>query len=299
MRKPVLLAFFFDFSLIPRYTVQMLTAVRGERVSMDAINELIQTRMKKNLTLEQVAQDAKIPIRYLKAIEDYQLDKLPKSNLSMMFLRRYAEYLDLSPDPILKLFDELEENDKSNARASQSSVPNEEKSETVHWKKWLWYGVPLAVIVMVGVGWLLVSHFFSDQKGANVEDTSTQTTEQKQVSTVTFPTAKDRAKLELIEPIELNNKYDRFRLSNVNKIELVVTAKNKPTTIEVGLHQQNQPEQKNLSANEKVQFSDQQAISLRINQPSQVHVSVNGITVEPTHPTKQASYRFELQAGEN
>lgn len=274
----------------------MLTAVRREWDNVDAINQLIQTRMKKNLTLEQVAQDTKIPIRYLKAIENYQLNKLPKSDLTTMYLHRYAQYLDLSPEPILELFDKSSEVDSSPSINSQSTERSIQPSKAKKWgqSKWLWPAVLLSVIGLIGIGWLVVSLFFTEKEEASVQKSLTESNQSEEVSAINFPTAKNRAKLELIEPIEINEKHDRYQLSNVEKIELVVTAKTKPTSIEVSKNQ-DQTEKKTLKANEKVQFTDDQAISLRIQQPSQVQVSVNGITVEPSNPSKQVSYRFELQ----
>lgn len=265
---------------------------------MDAINQLIQTRMDKNLTLEQVAQDTKIPIHYLQAIESYQLNKLPKSKLTTMYLSTYAQYLDLSPEPILELFDKYDDSDSYESTQSQSTESRSQKKTFIKMDrtKWLWLGLSLGGIVFIGVGWFVVSLFISDEKETGVQELLTNTNESKEVSSVSIPTAKDRAKMELIEPIESNEKYDRYQLSNVEKIELVVTAKEQPTSIEVGGSDQAQMEKKTLQANEKAQFTDQQSLSIRIERPSHVHVSVNGITVEPSDPSQPASYRFELRS---
>lgn len=263
---------------------------------MDAINQLIQARMKKNLTLEQVAHDTKIPIRYLQAIEKNQLDKLPKSSLTTMYLHTYAQFLNLPPDPILASFDESVMSDLHQSEQTKTTTISRQGQNPLRFtrNKWFWISTSLFVVIaMIGITWLVIDPFQTETKEASLQEQPlTETDELKEVSTFEFPSIQNRAKLELIEPIELNHKSDRYRLTNVQKIELVVIAK-KPTTIEV--NQNNHATKKKLNANEKVLFSDNKAISIQIDQPSLVSVSVNGITIEPSHPSKAASYQFELQ----
>ena len=263
---------------------------------MDVVHQLIEARKKKNLSLEQIAKETKVPIDYLEAIENNQFDKLPKSSLTTMYLRTYAEFLDLPPDSILESFEKSDEGDSNQAKPTKASQLSHygQKLKRLMQEKWVWIGGSIVVAVgLLGTTWMVIDSFDTKTEEAVVEPPSSPKTEEiTNASTLTLPSAQDRAKLELIEPIEINHKSDRYRLTNVDKIELVVIAKS-PTTIQV--NQNNQVTNQSLSANEKAEFSDDQMISIQINEPSLVDISVNGITIEPSDPSKRVSYQFERQ----
>lgn len=263
---------------------------------MDAIDQLIEARMKRNLTLEQIARETKIPIRYLEAIENNQLDKLPKSNLTVMYLRSYAGFLQLSPEPILELYHQSDLSESPQSKGTNTDEVSRRGQKFLHLtrKQWIWISSIslLTVIAVAVVTWLFIG---SDTEKAIVQDRkSTTTSELRKNTTFKLPTAEERAKIELVEPIELNKKSDLYHVSNVKRLEVNISAK-KPTTVEVG--QDGSFSKKNLQANENITLSDDQAISIRLSEPKSVNLSVNGVTIEPSNSSKSevASYRFELQ----
>ncbi|AJA90169.1 membrane protein [Borreliella chilensis] len=65
---------------------------------------LRKVRNGKNLTLEMIADDIKISIKYLKALEDSNIEIFPNEVLAVGFLRTYSEYLDIDPRFISTLF---------------------------------------------------------------------------------------------------------------------------------------------------------------------------------------------------
>lgn len=65
---------------------------------------LRQTRLKKNLSLEEIAQGTKIQQIFLEAIEEGEYAKLPSPSYAKGFVKNYAEYLGLSTRDVLPLF---------------------------------------------------------------------------------------------------------------------------------------------------------------------------------------------------
>lgn len=65
---------------------------------------LKQTRIKKNLSIDQVAKETKIRPVYLRALEEDDYQKLPSSTSARGFIKNYAEFLDLSSAEIIAVF---------------------------------------------------------------------------------------------------------------------------------------------------------------------------------------------------
>ena len=63
--------------------------------------KLCQAREARKLSLEQAAQQTRIRLRYLKALEQGDLDSLPSVTQARGFLRTYAQFLRLDPEPLL------------------------------------------------------------------------------------------------------------------------------------------------------------------------------------------------------
>jgi cytoskeletal protein RodZ len=68
----------------------------GERLSEE--------RLKKNLTLEEVAKATKIKVSFLRAIENGEYSRLPSRAYVHGFVKNYADFLGLSEDKYLALF---------------------------------------------------------------------------------------------------------------------------------------------------------------------------------------------------
>ena len=63
--------------------------------------KLRQAREARKLSLEQVAQQTRIRLRFLAALEQGELDSLPSATQARGFLRTYAQFLKLDPEPLL------------------------------------------------------------------------------------------------------------------------------------------------------------------------------------------------------
>lgn len=63
--------------------------------------QLRQARQSKNLSLEQISRATYIRVSYLEALEAGQLERLPSPAQARGFLRTYAKYLNMAPEPLL------------------------------------------------------------------------------------------------------------------------------------------------------------------------------------------------------
>ncbi|MCO5200937.1 MAG: helix-turn-helix domain-containing protein, partial [Chloroflexi bacterium] len=69
---------------------------------MAGIGETLRlTREHRGLSIEQVAQDTRISVRFLEALEAEQFDELPAPVYVRGFLRSYANYLKIDAQPLL------------------------------------------------------------------------------------------------------------------------------------------------------------------------------------------------------
>lgn len=75
--------------------------------------ELKKTRLEKKLKIEDVVAATKIRPFYLESMEDDDFVKLPSSVSARGFIKNYAEFLGLSPEPILAKFRRDVEAEKS------------------------------------------------------------------------------------------------------------------------------------------------------------------------------------------
>lgn len=66
--------------------------------------KLHDTRMRKSLTIDEIAAATKIQSRFITAIERGEYNKLPSASYAQGFVRNYASYLGLSQKEILALF---------------------------------------------------------------------------------------------------------------------------------------------------------------------------------------------------
>ena len=66
--------------------------------------KLHDTRVRKSLTVDEIAAATKIQSRFITAIERGEYDKLPSASYAQGFVRNYASYLGISQKEILALF---------------------------------------------------------------------------------------------------------------------------------------------------------------------------------------------------
>ena len=88
---------------------RLLPSGRGQRIrridpGQDLGTALRRARRRRRISLEQAARDTRIAVRYLVALENGgSLDAFPAPMYARAFLREYARYLRIEPEPLLQL----------------------------------------------------------------------------------------------------------------------------------------------------------------------------------------------------
>jgi cytoskeleton protein RodZ len=81
-------------------------------------------RTARNLSLEQAAQDTRISIRFLEALEEEDFTALPAPVYVRGFLRSYANYLGIDPQPLVEGLRANEENGAAHRRSADPFQPS-------------------------------------------------------------------------------------------------------------------------------------------------------------------------------
>ena len=144
---------------------------------MESIGEVLsEARKNHNYTVEQVARDTHISKRFIQALEEEDFSAFPGEAYIVGFLRNYAEYLELSSDELVNLY--------QNMKIQEQPIPIKElletkpKANTV--RRILLTMIILAVVIgIVYIGYKYIYPRISEQQtpvgGAN-EDASAQET---------------------------------------------------------------------------------------------------------------------------
>jgi len=138
--------------------------VRGdERVSMSTFGErLRRERESRNITLQEMSESTKISLHCFKLLEDDDFANLPGGLYNKGYVRAYAQFIGLDPEPLLKAYalaqqtlePEASENNSEVLHALAPSATSGWDGSTVtrlrSWRR-TWLLVPFAVI-LVGIG---------------------------------------------------------------------------------------------------------------------------------------------------
>lgn len=117
-----------------------------------------QARKERGLSLEEIAEKTKIRSRYLEAIEEENFGLLPGRVYVKGFLRNYAKYLGLNPEPLVALYEERYPGEQPAAVAAEVPVRKEKK---VHSR-----GKPLIYVFLAAVLCLAAFGLYAWRAGA-------------------------------------------------------------------------------------------------------------------------------------
>ncbi|WP_218081894.1 helix-turn-helix domain-containing protein [Anthocerotibacter panamensis] len=104
----------------------------------------VQARTSRNLSLETLSEQLRIPKHYLIAIEQAQGDRLPEPVYVRGFIRKYAQALGLESDLTILQF--LKINAEATPSPKKSAPPS--KRQVAPWVLWLGYGATVCVVVV-------------------------------------------------------------------------------------------------------------------------------------------------------
>jgi len=118
---------------------------------------LKEARKARGLSLEEVAEKTKIRPRYLEAIEVENFDLLPGQIYVRGFIRNYARFLGLNPEPLVALFDECY--GKQQLPAAETIPEQKEKNQRLRRK-------PLVYLFLAAAACLIVFGIYAFKTGA-------------------------------------------------------------------------------------------------------------------------------------
>jgi len=96
--------------------------------SKESIGSILrQQRESQKLNLEEIAEELKIRSQYLEALENDQFELLPGKLYQRSFLKTYAQFLDLDPVHILKMFDQYEKSQRALQKEPEEALPEGKK----------------------------------------------------------------------------------------------------------------------------------------------------------------------------
>lgn len=136
---------------------------------MASIGETLRReRQKRNLELTSVAQELRISVRFLAAIENEEFDKLPGGIFSKSFVRQYAAFLGLDADGLVAEFQNAVEPGEPAPQLEERPKPNVPElridgyegwrgggGRRTSWSSWVTAAVIVVVVMLVcsAVAW--------------------------------------------------------------------------------------------------------------------------------------------------
>lgn len=197
--------------------------------------KLHETRIRKSLTLEEIAEKTKIRPQFLLAIEKGEYEKLPSVAYAKGFVQNYASFLGLSQKEILALFRREFDEKKAYKVLPDGLTQDSSFSLTRIRVRQSFFVVALAGIVLLGyLGFQYRSMFLPPML---VVDSPKQNAETKDEITVSGKTDPNATVLINNEPV-LSNTNGEFKKSLTlfpGKTSIILKAKNrfgKETTLQ-------------------------------------------------------------------
>jgi len=130
------------------------------RLQINLGEKLTLARKRKNVNLEEAERDTKIAMKYIYALEHSKYDELPADVYVYGFLNRYANYLEIKTDEVIKMFDDekrIFDSVKSIKRHSDQENKNLIKPKPDEkWLKTPKFFITPELVISVCVGGLVV-----------------------------------------------------------------------------------------------------------------------------------------------
>jgi len=133
---------------------------------MDAFgDQLKQARRAQGVSLEAIAAETRIAVRHLAALERSDLESLPRGPFGKGFIRAYASFLQIDPEPILEACRDLERQQGLGPSESQRRTyeelsrflgPRSEERSRLFLSTWRAGAVVVLVGILGAVGWFVV-----------------------------------------------------------------------------------------------------------------------------------------------
>lgn len=111
--------------------------------------ELKRERELRGIPLQEIADTTKINMRFLRALEEDQLDMLPEKFFTRGIIRTYAKYLGLDEENVLNLYlERLQMQQDHKMPKEEESEQNETPSSTLKKKKKFWLFLWISIVIL-------------------------------------------------------------------------------------------------------------------------------------------------------
>jgi cytoskeleton protein RodZ len=236
---------------------------------MDVGATLRRARMRKRLTLEQIAQSTKIHVALLDALENNDFDRVPASIYTRGFLRTFAREVDLDPEELVEGFlhqcdlatppQMVSEADEPMPVAQAKVEPEAPGQRTIVVSRLLRFPALAAALILVAG-----AVYFGMTRNSG-EPTVTSTAEAATQTAQPAPTpVSDVAHASNVEPDTLT-----IELTASGPCWVSATADRESALSRL------------LQAGEKHEIHAKDELTLRVGDPSTVAISVNGVPGRP------------------
>ncbi|SEN43914.1 RodZ domain-containing protein [Lihuaxuella thermophila] len=269
-------------------------------MSNSAADQLKKARQSRNLSIEEIAGEMNIQPQYLEAIEKGDFSALPDLMFAQEFIRTYANYLGVDPNPVLHEYrnfrNPVEKTPQENvspialSRRERHAQNRSQRQFRIPLppKKWLvWGGGIVCLLLVTFITWL-----FLDQ-----EEPAAQTVESKPPASSPSPAPQiqSRPTVSLLQPSETYKYGDVYGIKNADRVELKLTAV-KPTEIRVRADGPTGKilAEKKLTPGKTETFTHEKWISLRVDHPNYVNLFVNGVKIDTAEQKEVHIYQLKL-----
>jgi len=160
------------------------TDLNASDLSSDRVGDILRKeRITRRITVETIAKDLKLNVKYIKALEASEYEALPADPYVRVYLRSLAKYLSLDSEEILKKFYMERGMSTEKDNASKITVSMKEKEETKS---------PMLITVLILIALLAGFSFLANKKGwisspgefVAESDSTTQITQDSLVDTL-------------------------------------------------------------------------------------------------------------------
>ncbi|PTM58922.1 helix-turn-helix domain-containing protein [Desmospora activa] len=270
-------------------------------------DQLREARERAGLSLEDVQQRTKIQVQYLEAIEKGEFERLPGSFYARAFIRSYAEHVGVEPLPLVKFYEqetptEAEENGGEQSLSSLSRRQRYARKSRHKQFKGFSFSFPRSILPK-GYAWLLLVLFillipaviyvfkvYGDDGGKEEAQgqVSAEAAQQEEDG--------DEVVVELVQPAETYEYGDVFEISNAEQAEVTLEAKGDTRfRYRAGGPKEEVTEEADLAKGQSKTFTHSSWVSIFIQNPDQVELTVNGHVIDTTEATEAQAYQLKIK----
>ncbi len=286
---------------------------RDPDISQESVGEIIRkTRITKRISIETLAKDLKLNIKYIKALEAENFEELPADAYARVYIRSIAEYLMLDPDMIIKKYYEKKGDTYEQIDETSSFGADDIKTGNAG-PTFLYFGIAVLIIVII-----LLGIFFGRDSIANFvgpEDSTTEVVDtvdtlagterdsttadtagvlknkgQKETDTVKTGTAKETPAAKTPVPETEKKRDAETSKPKAKGLELKVKAARESSWVQV---YSDGEEWKNiLYKGQSKTFRAQDSINIRVGRNAVMHYTLNGDRISPVSKAGVAVFKI-------